>query len=222
MNRRQKMLVGTTGLLFVIGAVCILLVAYFLIQSVREHFYQRAFDQQYELQQVEEAEEVFHGVKIQTYHTNEGPDGNKADVIVEMNDEVVEELKGRAINPASEEMKVYSHVVRYSLFTDKKRGKEELIVILNSDRDTPVYRTYRINENGVVSQNDFTTDSKSKQETQFLNGISEEQYGYYTNLPYQDGSWASLIFLGLMGIGCLISAAWIRRTILEKREEPAA
>jgi hypothetical protein len=229
MNKRQKLWLKISGSFFIIGLVIMVIAAYFLIQSVRENFYQKAFDKRYDLTSLEEdgiidAVQVFHGVKMNTYVQNES---DPPTIILEINDEVEAKLKGFKVNPDEEGMKPYSGAILYKLITDKQTGKEEFIVSLQTtpanENDSPVkYRTYTINENGIVKKSDFTTETKSKLETQWIRGLSKETHGYYTNLPYQDGGASSLLFLSLIGALFMASGFWVGRSIIIKDKGAAA
>lgn len=228
MNKRQKLWLKISGSFFIIGLVIMVIAAYFLIQSVRENFYQKAFDKRYDLTSLEEegmidAVQVFHGVKINTFVQNES---DPPTIILEINDEEEAKLKGYKVNPDEKGMKPYSDVIIYKLMTDKQTGKEEFIVSLQTtpaseNEASAKYRTYTINENGIIKKSDFTSDTKSKLETQWIRGISKETQGYYTDLPYQDGGATSLLFLSLLGALLMAGAFWLGRSILIKEKGAA-
>ncbi|MGE6754778.1 hypothetical protein ACQKFO_15220 [Rossellomorea sp. NPDC071047] len=229
MNKRQKLWLKISGSFFIIGLVIMVIAAYFLIQSVRENFYQKAFDKRYDFTSLEEdgmidAVQVFHGVKINTFGQNES---DPPTIILEINDEEEAELKGYKVNPDEEGMKPYSDAILYKQMTDKQTGKEEFIVSLqttpaNENDSTTKYRTYTINENGIIKKSDFTSDTKSKLETQWIRGISKETQGYYTDLPYQDGGASSLLFLSLIGALFMAGGFWVGRSIIIKDKGAAA
>ncbi|WP_044339944.1 hypothetical protein [Rossellomorea aquimaris] len=229
MNVKRKKFLFISASLVIIGIIIILLVTYFLIQSVRESFYQNAFDKRYDFVSLQEdgmidAVQVFHGVKLNTYVESES---NPSTIILEINDEVEAKLKGHKVNPEEEGMKPYSGVIQYKVMKDKQTGKEEFIVSLDT---TPVkennsitkFRTYTINENGIVKKSNFTEDTKSKLETQWIKGISDETHGYYTDLPYQDEGRSSLFFLSLLGLLCIAGGIWLGKSILINEKGAAA
>ncbi|MGM0853914.1 MAG: hypothetical protein ACQEWI_15105 [Bacillota bacterium] len=226
--KRNKFLF-ISAFLMIIGIIIFLLVTYFLIQSVRETFYQSAFDKRYDFVSLQEegmvdAVQVFHGVKLNTYVESES---NPSTIVLEINDEVEEKLKGYKVNPEEEGMKPYSGVIQYKVMKDKQTGKEQFIVSLDTtsgkeNNSTTKYGTYTINENGIVKKSDFTTDTKSKLETQWIRGLSDETQGYYTDLPYQDGAKASLFFLSLLGILFIAGGVWLGKSIFIKEKGAAA
>ncbi|MGG4167079.1 hypothetical protein ABEW00_06300 [Rossellomorea vietnamensis] len=205
------------------------IVAYFLIQTLRETFYQNAFDKNYEFISLEEdgivdTVQVFHGVKINTFVQNEE---KPSAIILELNDEKEAKLKGHKVNPAIEGMQAYSAAVSYKRMKNIESGKEQFIVGLQTspekeDGSEATYTTYSINENGIVKKSHFTTETKSKLETQWIRGISEETHGYYTDLPYQDGAKGSLLFLSLIGVLLIISGFWVSKSIIAQQKEAAA
>ncbi|MCA0151573.1 hypothetical protein LCD52_22975 [Rossellomorea vietnamensis] len=213
--------------LMVIGTIIIILIAYFLIQCLRERFYQNAFDERYQEITLKEngiidQVQVFHGVKLHTYVTEED---KPQKVIFEIKDEVKNELEGYEINSDGEGMEFYSEAIQYKQVKDKKTGKEQFIVSVRKSpggESSPAsFRTYTINENGVIKVSDFTMDTKSKLGTQWIRGISDETHGYYTNLPYQDGAIGSILFLSLIGLLLVASGLWLRRHDFKKGEDAA-
>ncbi|WP_341357153.1 hypothetical protein [Rossellomorea sp. y25] len=228
-HKKRKKFLFISTFLVISGIIIILLVAYFLIQSVRETFYQNAFDKRYDFVSLQEegmvdAVQVFHGVKLNTYVESES---NPATIIFEINDEVEAKLKGHKVHPEEEGMKPYSGFIHYKLMKDNQTGKEAFIASLDTtpskeDDSTTSFRTYTINENGIVKKSDFTEDTKSKLETQWIKGISDETHGYYTDLPYQDGAKASLLFLSLLGLLSITGGVWLGKSLLIKEKGAAA
>ncbi|MBW3110240.1 hypothetical protein KYJ26_00080 [Bacillus sp. MCCB 382] len=209
------------SIIFIIaGVLSITLVAYFLIQTIRESFYQSHFDKRYEFISLEEdgiidPVQVFHGVKLNTFMEDLKENSQKKpDLIFEVKDEQVVALKGRELHSKEEGMSVFADMIQYKTMVDNQTGKESFIVAMqmNSPGSAPAkYRTYSINENGVIKKSDFTLKTKSKMETQWIRGLSGESHGYYTNLPHQKGSTMSLIFLTIIGIALILVGLWIKK-----------
>ena len=200
------------------------IVAYFLIQSIRETFYQKAFEKKYDFISLEDdgivdTVQVFHGVKVSTFIQSED---NPSTIMLEINDEEEAKLKGHKVTADIEGMQPYSDTVIYRIVKNIETGKERFIVSVYTNPDKERYTTYSINENGIVKKNDFTNETKSKLETQWIRGISGDTHGYYTDLPYQDGATASLLFLSLVGILLITSGFWIGKSIIVKQKEAAA
>ncbi|PFA66806.1 hypothetical protein CN378_12980 [Bacillus sp. AFS015802] len=206
------------------GVLSITLVAYFFIQTIRESFYQSHFDKRYEFISLEEdgiidPVQVFHGVKLNTFEENLKENSRKKpDVIFEVKDEQVVALKGRELHSKGEGMRVFADMIQYKTMVDNQTGKESFIIAMQLNSPNEIqgsapakYRTYSINENGVIKKSDFTLKTKSKMETQWIRGLSGESYGYYTNLPHQKGSTTSMIFLSVIGIALLLAGIWIRK-----------
>lgn len=228
MNKRQKLWLKISGSFIILGIIIMSIVAYFLVQSIRESFYQRAFEKQYDYVSLEEegsidAVQVFHGVKINTYIEGES---NPA-IILEINDEVEAKIKGLKVDPEEEGMQPFSNVIQYKSVTDNQSGKEEFIVSLQvapvNQKDGIIkYRTYTINENGIVKKSSFTSDTKSKLETQWIRGISDETKGFYTNILYQDGSVGAILFLMFIGIGSIACGFLMRKAVITNERRTAA
>jgi hypothetical protein len=228
MNKRQKLWLKISISFLLLGTIIMSIVAYFLIQSIREVFYQRAFEKQYDYVSLEEegsidAVQVFHGVKINTYVESE----NNASIVLEINDEVEAKIKGLKVDPEEEGMQPFSNVIQYKSVTDIQSGKEQFIVSLQTtpanQRDGNIkYRTYTINENGIVKKSNFTASTKSKLETQWIRGIPEVTQGYYTNVPYQDGSVGAILFLTLIGLASIAGGVLLRRAVIINERSTAA
>ncbi|BCB05826.1 hypothetical protein KH172YL63_39590 [Bacillus sp. KH172YL63] len=196
-----------------------MIAAYFVIQSIRESFYQRAFDQQYEFKSLEEDGEVypvqvFHGVKMNTFLEGEPSER----IILEVKDDPEAEMKDYVVDPDAKGMSAFANAIQYKVMVNKETGKESFIVALRLTPESQNYRTYNINENGVMKVSNFTIDHKSKMETQWINGLSEHKYGYYTNLPYQKGGTLSLTMLSLIGGLFILGGIGVRRSALGGRE----
>ncbi|UTE77509.1 hypothetical protein [Rossellomorea sp. KS-H15a] len=221
-NKRQLYL---SGILTIVGLLMILLAAYFLIQSMRETLYQNHFDKQYEFLSLKEdgvvdPVQVFHGVKLNTFL-------KKGNIIFEIKDEQEATWKGVKVNPDTDGMKAFNEVIQYKVMVDKETGKESFIIAMQTNPgakgSAPVkFRTYSINENGVIKKSDFTNETKSKQETQWIKGLSHETYGYYSNLPYQTGGATSLVVLILLGVASLTGGIFLGRKVLKKEKGEAA
>jgi hypothetical protein len=216
---RKKRFWYISGLCLAIGFIAIVLVAYFVIQSVRETFYQNAFDDRYEFVSLEEEGEidpvqVFHGVKLNTFLKGEGETGKeKENVVFEVKDEPVAILKGMNLHSDGKGMGVFVDGIQYKLMVDNETGKESFIIamkISSEQASSNKFRTYRINENGVIKKSNFTLDTKSKMETQWIRELSGETHGYYTDLPHQQGGAVSLLFLSLLGILFILGGVWVR------------
>lgn len=228
MNKRQKLWLKISASFLLLGIIIMSIVAYFLIQSIREVFYQRAFEKQYDYVSLEEegsidAVQVFHGVKINTYVESE----SNASIVLEINDEVEAKIKGLKVDPEEEGMQPFSNVIQYKSVTDNQSGKEQFIVSLQTtranQRDGNIkYRTYTINENGIVKKSDFTEDTKSKLETQWIRGISDETKGHYTNILYQDGSVGAILFLMFIGIASIAGGVLMRKAVITIERRTAA
>ncbi|TYS85232.1 hypothetical protein [Rossellomorea aquimaris] len=228
MNKRQKLWLKISISFLLLGTIIMSIVAYFLIQSIREVFYQRAFEKQYDYVSLEEegsidAVQVFHGVKINTYVESE----SNASIVLEINDEVEAKIKGLKVDPEEEGMQPFSNVIQYKSVTDIQSGKEQFIVSLQTTpankRDGNIkYRAYTINENGIVKKSNFTASTKSKLETQWIRGIPEVTQGYYTNVPYQDGSVGAILFLTLIGLASIAGGVLLRRAVIINERSTAA
>lgn len=114
--------------------------------------------------------QVFHGVKLNTFVEGEREEGN---IIFEIKDEVEAELKGFTIGSDPKGMSDFNDAIQYKLMVEKETGKESFIVAMRTSppseviSSTPIkYRTYNINENGVIKEGNFTADTKLKMETQ--------------------------------------------------------
>ena len=219
-------------ILFIAGVLSIALVAYFLVQSLRETFYQNRFDKQYDFISLEEDGDVypiqvFHGVKLNTFVEEEGK--KKGHIIFEIKDEKEAELKGFDVTSDAKGMNEFSEAIQYKEMVEKETGKESFIVAIRLSPPTekinsnPInYRTYSINENGVIKESNFTTKTKSKLETQWIRGLAGERVGYYSNLPYQKGGAVTLISLLLFGVSSGLGGIWLRRGILAAERKQAA
>lgn len=106
-------------------------------------------------------------------------------IILEVKDDPEAEMKDYVVDPDAKGMSAFANAIQYKVMVNKETGKESFIVALRLTPESQNYRTYNINENGVMKVSNFTIDHKSKMETQWINGLSEHKYGYYTNLPYQ-------------------------------------
>ncbi len=224
-----------SNILFIAGLLSITLVTYFLIQSIRETFYQNNFEHQYTFLSLEEDGDVypiqvFHGVKVNTFvQGEEESDKKSGNIIFEVKDEPEAELKGYQVDSDHEGMSAFTNAIQYKVMVDQEKGKESFIVAMKMTppskiiKSEPVkYRTYSINENGVITESNFTTDTKSKLETQWIRGLSGEKAGYYSNLPYQKGGSVSLICLALFGIVSSVGGIWLRRGFLNSERDQAA
>lgn len=235
MINKKKRLLYLSHFLFILGFIAMTLVAYFLIQSIKESFYQNRFEDQYEYISLEEDGDVypiqvFHGVKLNTFIEGEGESGQMdGEIIFEIKDEPEAELKGFTIGSDPKGMSEFADAIQYKKLVEKETGKESFIVAMRTSHPTDVitsnpirYRTYSINENGVVKESNFTTDTKSKLETQWIRGLTDEKMGYYSNLPYQKGGMVTLIFLLLFGVVSGIGGVWLRRGVLSAERNQAA
>lgn len=223
-NYTKKRFRYLSGLLFVIGLLVFMLVAYFLIQSVRETFYQSRFESKYEFISLEEDGEVdpvqvFHGVKVNTFvQDEEDSDKKTGNIIFEVKDEPEAKLKGFKVNSDPKGMSAFTDAIQYKVMVEKETGKESFIVAMKTSPQSEMinskpakYRTYSINENGIIKKNNFTLNTKSKMETQWIRGLSGKKYGYYTNLPYQKGGGLTLIATAILGIFLVSGGLWFRR-----------
>jgi hypothetical protein len=221
----KKRLLYVSHFLFILGILIITLVAYFVLQSIRETVYQYRFDQQYEFRSLEEEGEVypiqvFHGVKLNTFADGEGKEGKKVgNIIFEIKDETEAKLKGVNIGSDLKGMSDLKEVIQYKVMVEKETGQESFIVAMRTSsplqviRSAPIkYRTYNINENGVIKESNFTADTKSKMETQWIRGLKDEKSGYYSSLPYQENGVFTLIFLLFFGVILGIGGFWLRRS----------
>ncbi|KPL59215.1 hypothetical protein [Rossellomorea vietnamensis] len=232
-NKKKRMLYASY-FLFITGFVAMTLVAYFLIQSIRESFYQNRFENQYEYMSLEEDGDVypiqvFHGVKMNTF-LEEKESGKKSETILfEVKDEPEAELKGFKVQSDPRGMSAYEEAIQYKVVKEKETNKESFIIAMRMTPESgnlngkPVkYRTYSVNENGVIKKSTFTIDKKSKLETQWIRGLSGAKYGYYTDLPYQKGGTLSLIALTFMGCLFIIGGVLLRRKVLPVERNQAA
>jgi hypothetical protein len=231
-NLTRKRFRYISYILFITGFLSVTLVTYFLFQSLRETIYQNGFEKQYGfISLVEDGDvypiQVFHGVKLNTFVEGEGE--KEGSIIFEIKDEPEAKLKGFTIGSDPKGMSDFNDAIQYKVMVEKETGKESFIVAMRTspppgeNRSNPTtYRTYSINENGVVKESNFTTDTKSKLETQWIRGISGEKSGYYTNLPYQKGGTVTLIFLFLFGVVSGMAGVWLRKSNLIAGRNQAA
>ncbi|MGD6849151.1 hypothetical protein [Rossellomorea aquimaris] len=216
---KKKRLVYASGLLSFIGLLLFSIVLYFLVQSVRETFYQNKFEREYDYLSLTEdgvvdPVQVFHGVKLNTFLEEDEASGKKSgDIIFEVKDEPEAKLKGFQVDSGQEGMRAFGDAIQYKMMVEKETGKESFIIAFKKTPDSSPakYKTYNINENGVISTSEFTLRTKNKLETQWIRGLSGETHGYYTDLPYQKGGTVSLVSLAFLGILSLIGAVWLRR-----------
>ncbi|CAN7193245.1 hypothetical protein [Rossellomorea sp. LjRoot5] len=232
-NKKKRMLYASY-FLFITGFVAMTLVAYFFIQSIRESFYQNRFEDQYESISLEEdgdvyPVQVFHGVKVSTFLEEEDSGKKSGTILFEVKDEPEAELKGFKVQSDPQGMSAYKEAIQYKVVEEKETKKESFIIAMRLTPEAgnlkgkPVkYRTYRVNENGVIKKRTFTLDTKSKLDTQWIRRLSGEKHGYYTDLPYQKGGTLSLIALTLMGCLFIIGAMWLRRRVLPIERDQAA
>ncbi|MFI8577820.1 hypothetical protein ACIGEL_19195 [Rossellomorea aquimaris] len=223
-NYTKKRFRYLSGLLFVIGLLVFMLVAYFLIQSVRETFYQSRFESKYEFISLEEDGEVdpvqvFHGVKVNTFvQDEEDSDKKTGNIIFEVKDVPEAKLKGFKVHSDPKGMGAFTDAIQYKVMVEKETGKESFIVAMKTSPQSEMinskpakYRTYSVNENGIIKKNNFTLNTKSKMETQWIRGLSGKKHGYYTNLPYQKGGGLTLMATAILGILLVIGGIWFRR-----------
>ena len=216
---KTKRLVYASGLLSIIGVLLFSIVLYFLVQSVRETFYQNVFESNYEYISLKEdgvvdPVQVFHGVKLNTFLEEEEESGKKSgDILFEVKDEQEAKLKGFQVDSGREGMDAFDEAIQYKVMVEKETGRESFIIALKKTPDSePVeYKTFSINENGVIRTSEFTLRTKDKLETQWIKGLSGETHGYYTDLPYQKGGTVSLVALAFLGILSMVGAIWLRR-----------
>ncbi|TMU83464.1 hypothetical protein FGG79_19850 [Bacillus sp. BHET2] len=221
---KKKRLMYLSGLLSIIGILFIIIVIYFLFQSVRETFYQNSFESKYDFVSLKEDGEVFpvqvfHGVKVDTFLEEKEVSNKKSgNIIFEVKDEPKETLMGFNVHSERNGMSAFSEAIQYKVMVENETGKESFIIAMKITPEseklitTPSkYKTYSVNENGVIKISEFTLHSKSKLETQWIRGLSGEKHGYYTDLPYQKGGAFSLISFAILGILSLIGGVWLRR-----------
>ncbi|QHA37939.1 hypothetical protein D5E69_20585 [Rossellomorea marisflavi] len=209
-------------LLLAAGAVLLTIVLYFTVQSVRELVYQNGIEKRYSFQSPEDAEtvQVFHGVKVQTYR--DGPE-----VLLELQEEERAKVKvpGDQTDEKSD-MKAFKGIVQYKLMKEKETGEEWFIAAL---RLTPEamkegdqkFQTFRINENGVVKKSTFSSGANSKLETQWIRGLTEDNIGYHTSLPYQDHPVLTLISTAFAGLVSLFVGLQLRKREKGRKYEAA-
>ncbi|MCA1060877.1 hypothetical protein LCL96_18335 [Rossellomorea aquimaris] len=206
--KSKKISLGISVLLTLTGIVILFIGAYFLIQSLREYHYQSSFEKKYEFIPIKNDHhvQVFHGVKINTFLKEENRNNLNSTIILEIKDEIEAEIKASPVDTDTDSMKAYSDVIQYKHMVNRETNEETFIIAMQTTPagkrvDTKQYRTYSINENGVITKSEFTIGHQSKAETQWIRGISKQKHGYYTDLPYQDGAWTSLLLL--IGFGLL-------------------
>jgi hypothetical protein len=224
-NNKKKRYISISYLFFLTGFIVMSIVAYFLIQTMRESLYQDRFDNQYEFISLKEENvidpvQVFHGVKLNTFHKEDESNKGSGTIIFEIKDEIEAELKEVNLDSDHEGMSAFHEAILYKKMKETNTGKESFIIAMQLPPETEKlesssgkFRTYMINENGVIKESQFSVNTKSKQETQWIRGLSGETYGYYTDLPYQKGGYTSLIFLGVFGIIMIIGGIWTRRIV---------
>ncbi|MCC5803848.1 hypothetical protein [Rossellomorea vietnamensis] len=231
---KKKRMLYVSYFLFVTGVVAMALVAYFFIQSIRESFYQNRFENQYEYISLEEdgdvyPVQVFHGVKVSTFLEEEDSGKKSGNILFEVKDEPEAELKGFKVQSDPQGMSSFKEAIQYKVVEEEETKKESFIIAMRMTPESgnlngkPVkYRTYRVNENGVIKKRTFTLDTKSKLDTQWIRGLSGETHGYYTDLPYQKGGTLSLIILTLMGCLFIMGGVVLRRKCLPVERDQAA
>ncbi|WP_201716723.1 hypothetical protein [Rossellomorea arthrocnemi] len=216
---KTKRLIYASGLLSIIGLILLSIVLYFLVQSVRETFYQNTFEKDYEYSSLKEdgvvdPVQVFHGVKLNTFLEEDEESGKKSgNILFEVKDEPEAKLKGFHVDSGREGMGAFDEAIQYKVMVEKETGKESFIIALKKtpDSEPAKYKTFSINENGVIKASEFTLGTKDELETQWIKGLSDETHGYYTDLPYQKGGTISLVTLTFLGILSLTGARWLRR-----------
>jgi hypothetical protein len=233
-NKKKKLLY-VSSFFFMAGVIVLTIVAYFLIQSIRESFYQNSFEKKYEFISLEEdgdvyPVQVFHGVKVNTFLQEEEETGKKSGkIIFEVKDEPKAKLEGFNFQSEPLGMSAYANMIQYKKVVENETGKESFIISMQMtpnaeklNRQPIKYRTYSINENGVIKESNFTIGTKSKLETQWIRGLSGEKWGFYTNLPYQKGGTLSLIVLNLLGILFIVGGVGFRRRAILTEQVEAA
>lgn len=209
-------------LLLAAGAVLLTIVLYFTVQSVRELVYQNGMEKRYSFQNPEDegTVQVFHGVKVETYR--DGPE-----VLLELQEEERAKVKATGSNADEKsDMKAFKGIVQYKVMKDKETGEEWFIAAL---RLTPgaikesdqTFQTFRINENGVVKKANFSSGSNSKLETQWIRGLTEDNIGYHTSLPYQDHPVLTLVSTAIAGLVSLYVGLRLRKREKAKKYEAA-
>lgn len=231
---KKKRLMYLSHFLFIVGFLLISMVAYFLIQSIRETFYQHHFEHQYDFVSLKEdgdvyPVQVFHGVKVNTFLEEEESGESSGNIVFEVKDELEAGLKGYNIKSDPQGMSAFEEAIQYKMVVEKETEKESFIIAMRMTPESEKqnskmikYRTYHINENGVIKKRNFTIDTKSKLETQWIRGLSGKEYGYYTNLPYQKGGTLSLVTLTLLGCLFIIGGILLRRRVLLIESDQAA
>ena len=171
MTNKKKRFLYISGICFAIGFLAFALVAYFLVQSVRETFYQNAFDNRYQFislakEGVIDPVQVFHGVKLNTFLENQGGTGKKkGNIVFEVKDEKAAALKGMNLHSDGKGMEVFSEGIQYKVMVDNETGKESFIIAMKTTSEqasTNKYRTYQINENGVIKKSNFTLSTSRR------------------------------------------------------------
>ncbi|MBN8193847.1 hypothetical protein JI667_16985 [Bacillus sp. NTK074B] len=216
---KPKRLIYASALLSIVGLLMFSIVLYFLVQSVRETFYQNKYENDYEYRSLKkdgvvDSVQVFHGVKLNTFLEEDEESGKKSgNILFEVKDEPEATLKGFQVDSGREDMGAFDEAIQYKVMVEKETGRESFIVTLKKSPNSEhaKYKTFSINENGVIKTSEFTPATKNKLETQWIKGLSDETHGYYTDLPYQKGGWVSLIALAFLGILSMIGAMWFRR-----------
>lgn len=231
---KKKRLLYLSHFLFILSFLVITLVAYFLVQSIREAVYQNRFENRFTfISLVEDGEvdpvQVFHGVKVNTFWQEEESEKKSRNIIFEVKDEPEAEINGFKLPSDPKGMADFAEAIQYKKMVENKSENESFIISMKltpesekPNSKTTKYRTYHINENGVIKESNFTIETKSKLETQWIRGFSGEQHGYYTDLPYQKGGTLSLISLAFLGLLFLLGGVGFRRGVIFTERGKAA
>jgi hypothetical protein len=204
---------GLNWTFFIIGWLLLLSAAPTVFDIVSEQNYQSTIDSKYDIFRADDQTDVsskqdYHGVNVNTYYKNEPEEievnpwdysVKRADIFVEIDGEVVTELKGFDIYQ-SPEMGAFRGTVEYLLVEDIDTGKERLAIAIETTRQNPrwagnritgmvddeesSYQIFLIDQDGSIYENNFTLETKNKLETQLIRHLTYSWHGYHNDVLY--------------------------------------
>jgi hypothetical protein len=204
---------GLNWTFFIIGWLLLLSAAPTIIDIGLEQNYQSSIDSKYDIFRADDQTDVsskqdYHGVNVNTYYKNETDEievnpwdysVKRGDIFVEIDGEVVTELKGFDIYQ-SPEMGAFRGTVEYLLVEDIDSGKEQLAIAIETTRQNPrwagnrmtgmvddeesSYQIFLIDEDGSIYENNFTLETKNKLETQLIRHLTYSWHGFHNDVIY--------------------------------------
>ncbi|MCA1060787.1 hypothetical protein LCL96_17880 [Rossellomorea aquimaris] len=230
MKYLNRILKGINWTFFIIGWLSLLSIVPTFISLGWERHYQSAMEDKYDIFRPNDLTKVstkqdYHGVQVQTYYKNKsdeievnpwGDSVRRGDIFVEVDGEVVTTLKDFDLYQNSE-MGAFRSTVEYLLVEENDTGKEQLAIAIETTRQNPrrvgnrmegmvddeesSYQVYLINEDGTISENSFTLETKNKLETQLIRHLTYTMHGYHNDDLYM---YPSPLLPLQLGIGLLL------------------